>query len=99
MIQNFKAYTKAKLTEPFTTQVPKTDDKASQSQPTWSSRFKRRVGRDGQPVMTNGVAVMVDVPKLDEKGQPVMTNVAVMVDQKVDETAHPARTDGLSGGH
>jgi K+-transporting ATPase ATPase A chain len=34
--------------------------------------------------MTNGVAVMVDVPQLDDKGQPVMTNVAVMVDQKVD---------------
>src|SRR5882724_12335500 len=27
MIQNFKAYTKAKLTEPFTIQVPKTDEK------------------------------------------------------------------------
>jgi K+-transporting ATPase ATPase A chain len=35
--------------------------------------------------MTNGVAVMVDVPQLDAKGQPVMTNVAVMVDQKVEE--------------
>jgi K+-transporting ATPase ATPase A chain len=39
----------------------------------------------GKPVMTNGVAVMVDVPKLDEKGQPVMTNMPVMVDQKVEE--------------
>jgi K+-transporting ATPase ATPase A chain len=27
MIQNFKPYTKARLTEPYTTQVPKTDDK------------------------------------------------------------------------
>jgi len=27
----------------------------------------------------------VDVPQLDAKGQPVMTNVAVMVDQKVEE--------------
>jgi K+-transporting ATPase ATPase A chain len=35
--------------------------------------------------MTNGVAVMMDVPQLDAKGQPVMTNVAVMVDQKVEE--------------
>jgi K+-transporting ATPase ATPase A chain len=34
--------------------------------------------------MTNGVAVMMDVPQLDAKGQPVMTNVAVMVDQKVE---------------
>jgi len=39
----------------------------------------------GQPVLTNGAAVMVDVPKLDEKGQPVMTNMPVMVDQKVEE--------------
>jgi K+-transporting ATPase ATPase A chain len=29
--------------------------------------------------------VMMDVPQLDAKGQPVMTNVAVMVDQKVEE--------------
>jgi len=29
--------------------------------------------------MTNGVAMMVDVPKLDEKGQPIMTNMPVMV--------------------
>jgi K+-transporting ATPase ATPase A chain len=28
---------------------------------------------------------MVDVPQLNAKGQPVMTNVAVMVDQKVEE--------------
>jgi len=31
------------------------------------------------------VAVMIDVPKLDEKGQPLMTNMPVMVDQKVEE--------------
>src|SRR5450759_4909603 len=37
--------------------------------------------------MTNGVAMMVDVPKLDEKGQPAMTNMALMVDQKVEEQA------------
>jgi len=36
-------------------------------------------------MLTNGVAVMMDVPQLDAKGQPVMTNVAVMVDQKVEE--------------
>jgi K+-transporting ATPase ATPase A chain len=35
--------------------------------------------------MTNGVAVMMDVPQIDAKGQPVMTNVAVMVNQKVEE--------------
>jgi K+-transporting ATPase ATPase A chain len=36
-------------------------------------------------MLTNGVAVMMDVPKLDDKGQPVMTNMPVMVDQKVEE--------------
>jgi K+-transporting ATPase ATPase A chain len=44
-----------------------------------------KLDQKGQPLMTNGVAVMVDVPQLDAKGQPVMTNVAVMVDQKVEE--------------
>jgi K+-transporting ATPase ATPase A chain len=44
-----------------------------------------KLDEKGQPVMTNGVAMMVDVPKLDEKGLPVLTNVPVMVDQKVDE--------------
>jgi len=38
-------------------------------------------------VMTNGVAVMVEVPQLDAKGQPVMTNMPVIVDQKVEEQA------------
>jgi hypothetical protein len=33
------------------------------------------------------MAMMADVPKLDEKGQPVMTNVPVMVDQRVEEQA------------
>ena len=46
-----------------------------------------KLDEKGQPVMTNGVAIMVDVPKLDEKGQPVMTNMPVMVDQKVEEQA------------
>jgi K+-transporting ATPase ATPase A chain len=44
-----------------------------------------KLDQKGQPLMTNGVVVMVDVPQLDAKGQPVMTNVAVMVDQKVEE--------------
>jgi K+-transporting ATPase ATPase A chain len=86
MIQNFKPYTKAKLTEPFTVQVPKTDDKG---QPVTTNIVVMvqvpKLDAAGNPVMTNGVAVMVDTPKLDEKGRPVMTNVPVMVDQKVEE--------------
>jgi K+-transporting ATPase ATPase A chain len=86
MIQNFKGYTKARLTEPFTVQVPKTDDKG---QPVTTNMVVTvqvpRLDATGKPVMTNGVAVMIDAPKLDDKGQPVMTNVPVMVDQKVEE--------------
>ena len=86
MIQNFKPYTKAKLTEPFTVQVAKTDNKG---QPVMTNLVvmvqAAKLDAAGKPVLTNGVAVMVEVPKLDEKGQPVITNVPVMVDQKVEE--------------
>jgi K+-transporting ATPase ATPase A chain len=88
MIQNFKPYTKAKLMEPYTTQVAKTDAKG---QPVTTNvavmAQAPKFDEKGQPLMTNGVAIMVDVPKLDEKGQPVMTNMPVMVDQKVEEQA------------
>src|SRR5664279_5169719 len=88
MIQNFKPYTKAKLMEPYTTQVAKTDAKG---QPVTTNVVvmlqSPKLDEKGQPVVTNGVAMMVDVPKLDEKGKPVMTNMPVMVDQKVEEQA------------
>jgi K+-transporting ATPase ATPase A chain len=88
MIQNFKPYTKAKLTEPFTVQVAKKDDKG---QPVTTNIQvvvqTPKVDEKGQPVLTNGVAVMMDVPQVDSKGQPVMTNVSVMVDQKIEEQA------------
>jgi potassium-transporting ATPase potassium-binding subunit len=90
MIQNFKPYTTAKLTEPYTIQVAKTDDKG---QPVTTNvavmTQAPKLDAQGKPVMTNGVAMMVDVPKLDEKGQPVMTNMPVMVDQKVEEQSIP----------
>jgi len=83
MIQNFKPYTTAKLTEPFTIQVPKTDDKGQPVTTNVAVMVQApRLDDKGQPVMTNGVAVMMDVPRLDEKGQLVMTNITVMVDQK-----------------
>jgi len=88
MIQNFKPYTKAKLTEPYTTQVAKTDDKGQPVTTNVAVMVQApKLDAQGQPVITNGVAMMVDVPKLDEKGQPVMTNLPVMVDQKVEEQA------------
>lgn len=84
MIQNFKPYTKAKLTEPFTVQVPKTDDKGQTVTTNVAVTVQvPKADAEGHPLMTNGVAVMMDVPKLDDKGQPIMTNVPVMVDQKV----------------
>ena len=86
MIENFQPYTKAKLTEPFTTQVAKTDEKGQPVTTNLPVMVQApKLDPKGQPVRTNGVAVMVDVPKLDEKGQPVMTNTPVMVDQKVEE--------------
>ena len=86
MIQNFKEYTKAKLTEPYTIQVQKTDDKGQPVTTNVAVMVQApKLDTAKQPVMTNGVAELIDVPKLDEKGQPVMTNVPVMVDQKVEE--------------
>jgi potassium-transporting ATPase potassium-binding subunit len=86
MIQNFKGYTKARLTEPYTVQVAKTDDKG---QPVTTNVVVMvqapKLDEKGQAVMTNGVAVMIEVAKLDDKGQPVMTNLPVMVDQKVED--------------
>jgi K+-transporting ATPase ATPase A chain len=86
MIQNFKPYTKARLTESYTIQVPKTDDKGRPVTTNVAVMVQApRLDAQGKPVLANGAAVMMDVPKLDEKGQPVMTNMPVMVDQKVDE--------------
>ena len=86
MIQNFKPYTKAKLTEPFTVQVAKNDEKGQPVTTNVAVMVQApKLDAKGQAVLTNGIAVMMDVPKLDEKGQPMMTNTPVMVDQKVEE--------------
>jgi potassium-transporting ATPase potassium-binding subunit len=90
MIQNFKPYTTAKLTEAYTIQVAKMDDKGQPVTTNVAVMVQApKLDAKGQPVLTNGVAVMMDVPKLDEKGQPVMTNMPVMVDQKVEEQSIP----------
>jgi potassium-transporting ATPase potassium-binding subunit len=90
MIQNFKPYTKAKLTESYTIQVPKTDDKGQPVTTNVAVMVQApKLDAQGKPVLINGVAVMMDVPKLDDKGQPVMTNQPVMVDQKVEEQSIP----------
>jgi K+-transporting ATPase ATPase A chain len=88
--QTLKPYLDARLVEPYTTQVPKTDDKG---QPVMTNipvmAQAPKLDEKGQPVLTNGVAVMVDVPKLDDKANPVVTNVAVMVGQKVETQSIP----------
>ncbi len=90
IIQNFKAYTKARLTEPFTVQVAKTDDKGQPVTTNVALMVQTpKLDANGRPVLKNGVAVMVDAPKLDEKGQVVMTNLPVMVDQKIEEQVIP----------
>jgi K+-transporting ATPase ATPase A chain len=90
VIQNFKPYTKAKLTEPFTVQVAKTDDKGQAVTTNVTVMVQApKLDASGKPVMANGAPVMMDVPKLDEKGQPIMTNMPVMVDQKVEEQVIP----------
>ena len=100
MIQNFKPYTKAKLTESYTIQVQKTDDKGNNVTTNIQLVLSMpKLDAKGQPVLTNGVAVVVDTPQFDAKGAPIMTNVPVMVDQKVDGANHSARPHGLASGH
>src|SRR5882672_10385689 len=79
MIQNFKPYTKAKLTEPFTIQVAKTDEKG---QPVTTNVVVMvqapKLDEKGQPLMTN-MPVMVD-QKVEEQviaQGPVASQVAI----------------------
>ncbi len=86
MIQNFKPYSKAKLMESFTIQVPKLDDKGQAVTTNIAVTIQSpKLDVQGKPVVENGVAVTMDVPKLDEKGQPATTNAPVMIDRKVEE--------------
>ncbi len=88
--QTFKPYQTAQLMESYTTQVQKTDDKGNNVTTNIQLVLSApKLDEKGQPVMTNGVAVMVDVPQVDAKGAPLMTNVAVMVDAKVETQPIP----------
>src|SRR5882724_3690608 len=56
MIQNFKPYTKAKLTESFTIQVPKTDDKGQPVTTNVAVMVQSpKLDAAGKPVLANGV--------------------------------------------
>jgi K+-transporting ATPase ATPase A chain len=88
--QTWKPYPTASLMEPYTTQVQKTDDKGNNVTTNIQLVLQApKLNAKGQPVMANGVAVMVDVPQVDVKGAPIMTNVPVMVDAKVDTQPIP----------
>jgi K+-transporting ATPase ATPase A chain len=70
--QTWKAYPTANLVEPFTAQVPKTDDKGNavtQSMPKVDDQGKAVVGPDGKPMMTDQ-PVMVD-QKVETQPLPV----------------------------
>ena len=88
--QTWKAYPNASLMEPYTTQVQKTD--ANGKNVTTNIQLvlsMPKMNPKGQPVLSNGVPVMVDTPQFDAKGAPIMTNVPVMVDAKVDTQPIP----------
>ena len=90
MIQNFSPYTTARLTAPYTIQVPKLDEHGqpvTKSVPVMVSVPK--LDAQGKPVLANGAPVMVDVPQLDAHGQAVLTNQPVLVDQTVETQSIP----------
>lgn len=70
MIQNFKPFDSASLSDPFTTQVLKTDDKTN------AVFFTTKVPKTDEK----------NNPVVDAQGKPVMVdqNIPVMIDQKVD---------------
>src|SRR5581483_5478033 len=83
-------YHTANLMEPYTTQVPKTDDKG---QPVTTNiqvvAQAPKLDANGKPLVANGAPVMVDVPQVDAKGQPIMTNAPVMMDAKIETQVIP----------
>jgi K+-transporting ATPase ATPase A chain len=88
--QTWKPYPTATLMEPYTTQVQKTDDKGNNVTTNIQLVLSMpKLDAKGQPVLSNGVAVMVDTPQFDAKHAPIMTNVPVMVDAKVDTQPIP----------
>ena len=88
--QTFKPYQTAQLMEPYTTQVQATDAKGNNVTTNIQLVLQApKLDAKGQPVMTNGVAAMVDVPQVDAKGARIMTNVPVMVDAKVETQPIP----------
>jgi len=88
--QTWKAYADAKLTEPYTSQVPTNDASGNPIMTNIAVTVQTpQLDAKGQQVLSNNVVVMADTPKLDEKGQPLTTNVPVMVNQLVTTQSIP----------
>jgi K+-transporting ATPase ATPase A chain len=84
VVQNFRPYATAQLLEPYTTQVPKTDDKGQPVMTNIAVTVRLpQLDAQGHAVLSNGAPVMAAVPQKDAKGNALMTNVPVMVDQQV----------------
>lgn len=86
VIQNFLPYSRAKLTEPYTIQIPLLD---KAGQPVMTNMVVTiptpKLDANGKPVLVDGSPVMIDVPQRDSGGGWITTNVPVMVDQKIEE--------------
>lgn len=86
VVQNISPYTHAKLTEPFTIQVPLLDTNGvAVTTNAVVMTQTAHLAADGKPEVKDGKPVLDDVPLRDAKGEIVHTNLPVMVDQKVDE--------------
>jgi len=86
VVQNFNRYTHAKLSDPFTVQVPLSDSNgAPVTTNVVVTVHTAKLQADGTPVLKDGAAVWEDVPVRDGNGGIVRTNQPVMVDQKVEE--------------
>ncbi len=86
VVQNISPYTHAKLTEPFTIQVPLLDTNGvAVTTNAVVMTQTAHLAADGKPEIKEGKPVLDDVPLRNAKGDIVHTNLPVMVDQKVDE--------------
>jgi len=84
VVQNFKPYANGQVLEPYSAQVPKTDDKGQTVMTNIALTVPvPQLDAQGHAVLSNGAPVMVDAPQKDAKGNAMTTNVAVMVNQQV----------------
>ena len=86
VVQNFSPYTHAKLTEPFTIQVPLLDTNGVVVTTNVVVMTQTaHLAADGKPEIKEGKPALDDIPLRDAKGEIVHTNLPVMVDQRIEE--------------